>query len=59
MRGTFLILGHILGILFSFAIFCVFVAFSTKNVVEQREIPKTNLAGVKPFEKIDSRPFSG
>ena len=33
--------------------------FSTTNVVEQREIPKTNLAGVKPFEKIDSRPFSG
>ena len=38
---------------------CVFVVFATTNVVQQREVPKTNLAGAKLFEKLDSRPSSG
>ena len=38
----------------------MFVVFAaTTSVVEQREIPKTSLAGAKPFEKINARPSSG
>ena len=45
--------GAHFGNFVQFCHFLCFVVFTTTNVVEQREIPKTNLAGVKPFEKIN------
>ena len=49
-RGTFLILGRIFGNFVQFCHFLFFGGFFTTNVVEQREILKTNLAGVKPLK---------